>query len=159
MENFPESTLVAVDGRMVSAATERFAMALNELSSELELQWIPPEQYAEQGEARFRIVHNPPNGLPYVIFTVKREEDLNARLLQKILMNDQARRGQVTMSELEAWDEANARLQREAYLDRMEELHDIAFHILRTRKNTYKVNDDLVIKSGIPFNAARLKDR
>lgn len=153
-ENAIENSLVAVEGHFLSQHAQRFGLALREYDPTLEVQWIPPETHTWEGQPEFRVVCHSPTGL-YILFYLKDESELNAMALQRVIVNDQ-RNGQVQYSEYEAYEIANARIKHQEFLDAMEEMNDVAKHVLRSRKHTYKVNDDLVIKAGIPFNAASL---
>lgn len=149
---------IMVDGRLVSAKHERLVLAIKDYEPELDVMWIPPEKRSE-GEAAFAIIHSAPGNKPYILFYVLTDEEFDERVLQRIIYNDQRRSGEQQYTELEAWEIAQKAVQKQEWLDRMEEANDIAAHILRTPLNTYKVNDNLVIKEGIPFNAAKfLKD-
>ena len=144
---------VMVDGHLVSAKAQRVVHAIKDYCYEIEVKWIPPAQRKE-GEAAFAIIHDAPGNAPYVMFYVVDDADFDERVLHRIIRNDQ-RNGKAVLGELEAWEEAQKRIKHQEYLDQMEEAADIAAHILRTPLNTYKVNDNLVIKDGIPFNSAR----
>ena len=144
--------LVAVEGRMVSANAERFALALREYDPGLELQWIPPETHARPGQPEFRVVFNSPTG-PYTLFFLYNEGELNAQSLLRVMANDN-RNGAPTLSEYELWEQAQDRIAHQEYLDRMEEMIDVTKHVLQSRKHTYVVDPNLVFKSGVPHNAA-----
>jgi len=146
------SGVVAVDGRMVSAASQRFYLALKEYDKDLEIMYIPPESHTRHGQPKYKVVYNSETG-PYTLFFLRHEDDLNAQALQRIIANDN-RNGVSTITEYEAWEAANARIAHQAYLDKLEEAHDVAKHVLQSRKHTYKVNDDMVFKAGVPFNIA-----
>lgn len=144
---------VVIDGQFVSSRVSQVVEAINEYyGGEVQVKWVPPGARSE-GQAAFAIEHHAPGQHPYVIFYVKTEEEFDIRVLHKLIFNDQ-RNGKTTLSELEAYDRAQAALRRQEFLDAMEEAGDIAYHILKSPKNTYKVNDDLVIREGIPFNTA-----
>lgn len=145
---------IMVDGQFVSAKIERVVLAIKDYEPELEVKWIPP-QHRKEGESAFAIIHDAPGNKPYVLFYVPTEEEFDERVLLRIIHNDQ-RNGKHKLSEFEAAEEAVKLVQKQEWLDQMEEAHDIAAHVLRTPLNTYKVNDNLIVKEGIPFNAARL---
>lgn len=141
-----------IDGNLVSSKIRRIIDAIREYSDELEVQWIPPAARSE-GQAAFRILHTPVGQPPYVIKHVQTEEEFDERILKNIIAGDQ-RNGQTSLTEYEAWEEAGRRIQHQEALDKMEELHDIAYHYARSNKNTYRVNDSLVFKEGSPGNKA-----
>jgi hypothetical protein len=152
--------LVVIDGQFVSAKVERVVLAIEEYEPNIEVQWIPPEVRRRSGNpglAAFKIVYHDPNGPDMILFHVKDEEDFDERVLQRIIANDQ-RNVNVTWDEYSAWEEAQRRVQEQEILDKLEEAADIAAHVLKSPLNDYRVNKDLRIKDGIPYNAAHLKD-
>lgn len=150
---------IVVEGVFVNADVHRVVQAIKDYEPELDVRWIPPAQRTEQ-EPAFAIIHDAPGNKPYVLFYVQSEAEFDMRVLQRIIYNDQRQTGQQQYSELEALETAQKLIQQQEWQDRMEEANDIAAHILRTPLNTYKVNDNFIIKDGIPFNAAKfLKDQ
>lgn len=135
---------VFVDGHLVSAKVERIVRAIKDYEPELDVKWVPTAARSE-GQAAFAIIHDAPGNAPYVLFYVKSEEEFDERVLYRIIHNDQ-RNGKTSLSELEAWEEAQKRVSQQAFLDQMEEANDIAAHVFRSHLNTYKVNDDLIIR-------------
>lgn len=153
--NLPGNTHIVVDGQFVNARVSRVVEAINTYyHGEVRVTYLP-EKARTDGQAAFAVEHHPSGQRPYVIFYVKNEEDFDERVLQRLIFNDQ-RHGKVDISELEAWDKAKAAVSRQEYLDAMEEANDIAFHVFKSPKNTYKVNKDLIIQDDLPFNAAHL---
>lgn len=144
---------VMIDGQFVSAKVERIVLAIKDYEPTLQVKWVPPSE-REEGQSAFAIIHDAPGNAPYVMFYVKSEDEFDERVLQRIIYNDQ-RTTTHTYSELEAWERAQALVQKQEHLDQMEEAQDIAYHVFKSPLNTYKVNNDLVVKEGIPFNAAR----
>lgn len=140
------------DGRLVSQKVAQVIDAIREYSNnELNVEWLPPEvRTAEQ--AAFRVVHNPPFGASYTVMVVKTEEEFDTRVLMRLIAGDQ-RNGTVTLSEIEAAEKAAEYVARRRAEDERAEEIDKMYHILKTKKNTYKVDDNLIIKDGIPFNA------
>ena len=147
---------IMVDGELVSAEITRVIRAMKDYCDEIDVQWIPPRA-RKKGDSAFAVIHNPPYQPPYVLFYVPKEEDFDDRQLARLIANDQ-RNGEKTWDEYTAWEEAQKLMGKQDYLDMLEEANDIAQHILKTKLNTYKVNDQLTIKDGIPFNANDLKD-
>lgn len=147
-----ENAHLMLDGQVVSAQVSRVVEAIKDYEPDLEVKWIPPHARKE-GDAAFAIIYAPPGHDPYVLFYVPKEEDFDERVLRKIILNDQ-RNGESSWSEYSAWEESQRLLKRQEYLDQVEQANDIAAHILRSPLNTYKVNDSLIIKDGIPMNAA-----
>jgi len=133
-----------IDGQFVNTKVSQVVQAIKEYEPEIEVQFIPVGARTE-GQAAYRLVHHPKNREPYVMFTVRRDEDFDERILQKIIMNDQ-RHGQVTLSEIEAFEAAKMGVERQAYLDKLEEAHDIAYHVMKSPLNVYKVDKDTTIR-------------
>lgn len=135
---------VFVDGQLVSAKIQRIVEAIRDYEPELDVQWIPPGARTE-GQAAFAIIHRPVGHPSYVLFYVKSEEEFDERVLAKIIYNDQRNGKTATMSDLEAWEETQKRIQKQEYLDKMEEANDIAAFVAKTHLNRIRINKDLVI--------------
>lgn len=130
---------VFVDGRLVSAKVERIVQAIKDYEPEIDVEWIPPEA-REEGQAAFAIIHRPVGKPHYVCFYVKDESEFDERVLLKLIYNDQ-RNGERQMSELEAFEKTQALLQRQAWLDKVEEANDIAAFAFRTKLNKFTLPD------------------
>lgn len=135
---------VLIDGQFVSAKIERLVQAIKDYEPELEVKWVPPAQRTE-GMAAYAIEHHAPGNAPYVLMYVQNDEEFDERVLMRIIQNDQ-RNGQARLSDLEAWEATLKSIERQKFLDSMEEANDIAHHVFRTHLNTYRVNKDLIIK-------------
>lgn len=135
---------VFVDGHLVSAKAQRIVQAIKDYEPELEVKWVPPAARVE-GQAAYAIIHNAPGNAPYVLFYVQNDEDFDERVLAKIIANDQ-RGGKQTYSDFEAWEESRKLLEKQAFLDRMEEAKDIAAFVAKTHLNTIKIDDNLTIR-------------
>lgn len=145
-----------VDGHLISQEVQRVIEAIRTYSPELEVKWLPPN-LREKDQAAFIIYHNDPNlPEPYPIFSVPTEDDMNMSVLQRIIAGDQ-RNGKKLLSDYEAWEETKKRMAHQVFLDKMEELNDIAAHVLRSPLNTYRVDKDTVFKAGVPGNQAPQK--
>lgn len=143
------------DGRLVSQRVAQVIEAIREYAPEIEVKWVPPENRKPE-QAAFQIWFNPPGEAPYCFMHVKTEDEMNASVLQRIIAGDQ-RNGEIKYSDLEAAEEAAKRVAFQKWQDERDETIDIMYHVFKSPLNTYKVNDNLVIKDGIPFNAARKK--
>lgn len=133
-----------IEGQFVSTKIANLVTAIREYCEEINVHWIPPAA-REEGQAAYRIVHYPAGQEPYIMFTVRRDEDMDERILQRIIQNDQ-RFSEVTLSEYDAWQEAQRRLKHQEFLDRIEEANDIAHHVLQSRLHKYKVNKNITIE-------------
>lgn len=135
---------IVVDGQFVSERVSQVVAAIKSYSPDIDVEWIPPSE-RNPFQAAFRLVHNPTDGgAPYTIFHVKTEEEFDARVLKKLIMGDQ-RNGAVSISEIEASEEAAKRVAHQRWLDELEEQHEMAQAVLKSNKSTYKVRKDLVI--------------
>ena len=146
---------VVIDGQFVSQRVSRIVEAIKDYEPNIDVQWVPPTARAE-GQPAFKIVYTSPLAIE-TLFHVQTEDEFDERVLLRIIANDQ-RRGPVKLTELELFDQAQRLLAQQDWLDKMEEANDVAYHVLKTHLNTYKVSDELTIKDGIPFNANLLKD-
>ena len=143
------------EGHLVSQEVARVVEAIKEYEPEIDVEWLPQSARTD-GQAAFRIVHRPVGQPEFVLFHVKDESQFDMRVLQRIIANDQ-RNGKHTLSDFEAWEEAQRLVEHQKFLDEMEQRADIAKHLLNTHLNTYKVDDNLIVKEGIPFNVAKRK--
>jgi hypothetical protein len=143
--NIADLPVEHVDGSLVSARISRVVEAIRDYDPNIEVQWIPRDARRE-GDAAFRLIHNAPGKRPYVMFFVQTEEEFDDRVLKRIYANDQAQGGGTTMSEYEAALKAKQELERRRKADSIAEANDIAWHVFKSKLNTYKVNKDLVIK-------------
>lgn len=151
-----ENSHILVDGIFVNQKVHRVVQAIKEYEPRLDVEWIPQgRRQNENGDPlpAFKVIYNDPSSGPLILFFVKDEDEFDERVLARIIHNDQ-RNGSVTYSELEAWEAARKRLQHQEFLDALEEGNDIAWRVMRSPLNTYKVNDNLIIKDGIPHNVA-----
>lgn len=152
--------MIVVDGRFVSEKIHRIVQAIQDYEPALEVKWLAPDARYDKANnvtlPAFEIVYHRPDGSDETLFYIKDEDSFDDRVLQRIIYNDQ-RVSTVAWTELSAWEEAQKRIAKQAQLDELEEAQDIAEHILRTHLNTYTVTPGLVIKDGIPFNAAQLR--
>lgn len=146
----PDRAVVRGDS-VVSQRVAQIIEAIREYSPELDVQWIPPSERAATDPA-FRIVHNPAGGEPYVVFHIKDESEFDLSVLKRIIAGDN-RNGTLTYGEVEAAEKAAKLMARQRYLDEQEEMLDKMFHVFKSPLNTYRIDKDLIIKDGIPFNA------
>lgn len=153
---------VIVDGQFTSAKAQRVIAAIKEYDPHIEVGWIPPpaRRVDEQGnkEPAFRISMEEPGKEPYVIFYVKDEDEFDIRVLFRIIQGDQ-RVNKVSISDIEAREQALKLIARQHWLEQLEAMNDIAFHAFKSPLHDYKINKDFRIKEGIPYNAAHLDDR
>lgn len=147
---------IVLDGQFVSERISQVVNAIREYSPELDVEWCPPHK-RRPGQAAFKIIHRPIGGAPYTIFHVKTEAEFDARVLKRIIAGDARNGGMVTMSEIEAAEEAAKRVAHQRFVDQIEEANEIAHAIMKSPKSTYKVNDNLILKDYLPGNHAPRK--
>jgi hypothetical protein len=151
---------IVVGDYFVSEKVSRIVEAIRDYEPLIEVQWLPPTA-RQVGNERplpaFKLVYHDPNTPPFILFHVNDEKDFDERVLRRIIANDQ-RNGKASLSEYEAWEEARRLVQKQVELDKIEAVADIAAHVLKSPLNTYRVNKDMVIKDGVPYNAAKRKD-
>ena len=134
---------IFVDGQLVSEKIHRIIQAIKDYEPELDVAWIPPGARRE-GQAAFAIIHRPVGKAEYVLFYVQNEDEFDERVLYKIIYCD-GRNGQVTLSELEAFEAGQKLLKRQAYLDALEEAHDMARFVLKTPLHRINMGNGLII--------------
>jgi hypothetical protein len=142
---------IVVDGQFVSQRISQVIEAIHERYPDVEVQWIPPGARSE-GEAAFRLIHRPEGGEPYIIRHVKTEEEFTTAVLMDLIAGDQ-QYNKVTISMVEAAEEAARLVAEKRWQDEMEETMEIMHTVFNSPLNTYRLNKDVVIKEGIPFNA------
>jgi len=138
-----EDRHVFVDGQLVSEKVHRIVQAIKDYEPELDVQWVPPAARRE-GQAAFAVIHRPVGKADYILFYVQDEAEFDERVLYKIIYNDQ-RNGKTTITELEAFEEAQKLLKRQAYLDALEEAHDMARFVLKSPLHKINMGNGLVI--------------
>lgn len=153
---------ILVGDHFVNGRVERIVQAIKDYDRDIHVDFLPvgAREVAEKGGKivqlpAFKIVYRPMGQPEFVLFHVKDEESFDERVLMRIIHNDN-RNGQQTWNEFQALEDAQRRVQQVAQQDQMEEMHEMARAIIRTPLNKYRVNKDLIIKDGIPFNAKGL---
>jgi hypothetical protein len=68
---------------------------------------------------------------------VRRDEDFDIRVLQRLIVNDQSNNSAPSIQEYEAWEEAQRLVQKQKHLDELEEAHDMAAHVFKSPLNKY----------------------
>ncbi len=142
---------VLIDGQFVSQKVSQVVEAMREYDPRISVQWVPPSERVP-GVAAYKVIYTPDDGDAYVMFHVKDDDEFDERQLARIIANDSSKRGGVALTDYEAWEKAKMRVAHQEYLDKLEEAAEIAQSVLSSSKDTYKVNEHLTIKEGIPFN-------
>jgi hypothetical protein len=126
------------DGSFISAKVSRIAETIADYDHNVEVRWIPP---ARRGidEPAFAIVSAIPGQAEYVIFYVQDESEFDGRVLERLIQMDAAKHGNI-LSELDARNAAVKAIQSNLHKERLEESKDLAYHILKSKKHSYKHN-------------------
>ena len=146
---------VIQDGVFVNADVQKVVMAIKDYEPLIDVEWLPVgARTNENGDSlpAFKVIYRDPNGPDFTLFHVKDESEFDIRVLHRIIVNDQ-RHGSVTLTEYEAFEEAQKLIKEQEFRDWLEEQQDKVEHILKSHLNTYVVDKNLTIKDGIPFNA------
>lgn len=146
-----------MDGQLISDRVQRIVMAIHDYEPNIRVDWIPDRQAKAQNVNQFQIVYAPVGEPEFILFFVKDENEFDERVLQRIIVNDQ-RNGEVTWDEYSAAEATKKLIEKQVYLDMLEEAHEMAAAVLRSSKDTYKINDQLIFKQGLPFSAHRIKN-
>jgi hypothetical protein len=134
-----------IDGSLVSAKISRVVEAIRDYDPSIDVEWVPHGARGPR-DAAFRLVHRPMGGKPYIMFYVQTEEEFDERVLKRIYANDQAKGGGTTLSEFEAHSKAQRELERRKNEDSVAEANDIAWHVFKSKLNTYRVSKGHVVK-------------
>lgn len=160
--NLSENRHVVVGDHFVSAKVSQIVEAIHEYEPNIEVQFIPETARNVPGQRvlpAFKLVYHDPNGPDMILFHVEDESKFDIRVLQRIIMNDMRHKDSTKLkTDYEAWEESQRLIERQKHLDLIEEAADIAAHVLKSPLNDYRVNKDLRIKEGIPYNVAHIKD-
>lgn len=150
-----DNAYVMQDGYLVSGKVSQVVEALRDYDRDLDVEWVPPAA-RRPGQAAFAVVYKG-YGTPYILFYVQSEDEFDERVLHRVIVNDQ-RNGEHTWNDFTAAEKTRELIEHQKWLDEMEQAADIAYHVMKSPLNDYKVNKDLRIKSGYAGNAAHLKD-
>lgn len=140
-------------GQLISDRVHRIVAAIHERYPELEVRWIPDRQAVAENQNQFRIIYKDPEGGEHFIHGVKNEEEFDERVLKWLIQND-GRHNNVTLQDYEAWEEAKNLVEKQVWLDQLDEMEALTASIIKSNKDTYKVNKDLVIKENVLGNQA-----
>ena len=124
------------DGSFISEKVSRVVEVVREYNPNIDVRWIRPSD-RDNNEPAFAIVDATPGHLEYVIFYVQDESEFDGRILERLYQNDAAKHGNL-LSELDARNAAVKAIQDNLHKERLEESKDLAYHILKSPKHTYK---------------------
>ena len=131
MDNAPIAT---DEGYFVSEKHMRMAEIIRNYDPNLDIEFIP-EGRREEGDKPFRVVHTDPRfGNRYVVCYA---DDLDGPLLERIVKMDAQRNGNI-LSDIDAHNQAVRLVMQKKHQEQMDEAHDLAAHILKSPKSTYR---------------------
>lgn len=126
------------DGSFINAKVSRLVEVIRDYDHNIDVRWIPPAQRAANDPA-FALVSKDLQGREYVIFYVQNEEQFDGSVVERLIQMDQAKKGNV-LSEIDARNAAVKAIQTKLHQERLEETKDLAYHILKSKKHSYRHN-------------------
>lgn len=127
----------AESGHFVSQEHQRIAEIIHDYDPDLYLCWIPPENRDLDNTQPFAIIHMP-EGKPQYIVRKLKDSEVDARLLQWLFSNDQARAGNDILGSIEAAEAAKKALKLKEREERIGERLDLAETMLKSPLNWYR---------------------
>lgn len=124
------------DGSFISEKVSRIAELVREYDHNIDVRWVRPQD-RDPGDPAFAIVDATPGKQEYVIFYVQDESEFDGRVLERLYQTDAAKHGNM-LNEIEARNAAVKAIQEKLHKERLEEAHDLAYHILKSNKHAYK---------------------
>lgn len=126
------------DGSFISAKISRLVEVIRDYDHNVDVRWIRPQDRGAE-EPAFALVTRDIKGREYVIFYVQDESEFDGRVLERLIRMDQAKKGNV-LSEMDARNAAVKAIVEKQKQEAEEEAKDLAYHILRSKKHSYKHN-------------------
>lgn len=123
------------DGSFISERVSRVAELVRDYDHHLDVRWIRPNERAAD-EPAFAIVYRRDDASEYVVFYVQDEAHFDGSVLQRLYSMDASKSD--VLCEM---DQRNAQIKALAEARAQEEkdaAHDLAWHILRSKKHSYK---------------------
>lgn len=124
------------DGSFISQKVSRVVEIIRDYDHNIDVRWIPPNQRGAEDPA-FAIVGKDIHGREYVIFYVQDESQFDGRVLERLFQMDQAKNGNV-LSDIDAKNAAVRAIRAKLHQEQLEEAHDLAQSILKSKKHTYR---------------------
>lgn len=126
------------DGSWVSERVSRLVEIIRDYDSFIDVRWIRPDQRGADDPA-FALVDTRTPGREYVIFYVKDESEFDGRVLERLYQMDAAKHGNI-LTKIESENMAVKAIQEKLNKERLEEYTDFAYHLLNSKKHTYRHN-------------------
>lgn len=124
------------DGSFISEKVSRIAEMVREYDHHLDVRWVRPADRAP-GDPAFAIVDSTPGKPEYVIFYVQDESEFDGRVLERLYQTDAEKQGNI-LNTIEARNKAVKAIQQKLHKEQLEEARDVAYHILKSKKHSYK---------------------
>jgi hypothetical protein len=126
------------DGSFVSERVSRLVEIIRDYDRNIDVRWIPPSQRAADDPA-FALVTKDTGGREYVIFYIQDESKFDGGVLERLYQMDAAKHGNI-LTKIETENMAVKAIQEKLHKERLEEAHDVAYHIQKSSKNYYRHN-------------------
>lgn len=126
------------DGHWVNERVARTVELIRQYDHRLDVVWLPPER-RERNDPAYYVVEKMDDGRTLPVFSIADDEHMDERLLEQIYENDSMKQGDV-LSAMDARNKARRDMRIAEHLDKEAEMRDIAAHVLKSRKSTYKAN-------------------
>lgn len=126
------------DGSFISERVSRLIEIIRDYDRHLDVRWIPPAQRAAD-DPGFALVSAVPGQPEYVVFYIQDESKFDGGVLERLYQMDAAKHGNI-LTKIEAENAAVKAIQAKLHTERLEEAHDIAYHIQRSSLNNYRHN-------------------
>lgn len=124
-------------GRAVNTDHERIAQIIQDYNPDMRLVWIPSDQRQSTDLQPFAIVHSP-LGRPEYIALKCREDEVNEKLLGRLIAGDLSRND--VLGQLEAEDKARELINAKKWEDTLAEKREIAAQIIKSPRVRYTYN-------------------
>jgi hypothetical protein len=134
--------VAAQDGHFISEKHARISEIIQDFNPELRLAWIPPENRVDQElTPPFAVIHEPRDRVPYIVFTIK-EDELDERVLQKLILGDLNKVD--VLAELEAGEKAYQLMNLKEKMEKAEDRQDFIKTVVGSNKHSFRHNGRII---------------
>lgn len=123
------------DGRFISAKVSRIVELVREYDNRLDVKWVPPDLRGADDPA-FAITERLRDGSEVVAFYVQDESEFDERILQRIILGDNAHHS--VEARINAENAAAAAVAEKRRRDEVLDYADLARSMIVTGKHTYR---------------------
>lgn len=136
---FALSAVKLDDGTFVNSKIARVSELIGEFYPDLTVKWIPRDKRAPE-DAAFCITERLQDGREVVAFYVQDEAEFDERVLARIFESDLKNSGQADdhLLKIDAINAAREAVRVHAENEAHEERMDLAKHVFKSKKHTYK---------------------